>query len=231
MSLQRNKENDQPTAKQVTPFSREKLKRDAQRQHEKPKHASTSQVQEKTAIPAQKQTAAIPELEKIEVWAAELTEELQEDTDNAKANERVMLMTTSVIKMCRLLKNFSEVMTVEMEKHAERELQNLNIQKQYAESVKASTVEVTRDIYYQFQNEQKQAFDNVAKYLSDTNDEMEKSIYACTAAVKKATKSAVCSAERLRKVKTFGDLMYYAAPIFVLADIILRFIDIFLTWN
>lgn len=109
-----------------------------------------------------------------------------------------------------------------MEKIAERELQNLNIQKQYAESVKASTVEITRDIYYQFEAEQKKAFKEVGKYLSDTSDEMEKSIYECTQEVRKATKSAVRSAERLRRIKTIGDLLYFAAPLLVLIDIILR---------
>ena len=69
-----------------------------------------------------------------------------------------MLMATSVIKMCRLLQNFSEIMTAEMASIAERELQNLNIQNQYAKSVKASTVEVTRDIYHQFKDEQTVAF-------------------------------------------------------------------------
>lgn len=101
-------------------------------------------------------------------------------------------------------------------------MQNLNIQSQYAESVKASTVSIARDIYYQFKDEQTRAFTEVRKYLSDTNDEMEKSIYACTAEVKKATQSAMQSAKRLQTVKTIGDLLYHAAPLLVLIDIILR---------
>ena len=105
-----------------------------------------------------KKPTPIPELDEIEAWAMELTEDLQENTEDAKKNERVMLMATSVIKMCRLLRNFSEIMTAEMASIAERELQNLNIQNQYAKSVKASTVEVTRDIYHQFKDEQTVAF-------------------------------------------------------------------------
>ncbi len=100
----------------------------------------------------------------------------------------------------------------------EREMQSLNIQSQYAESVKASIVSITSDIYYQFKDEQTGAFTEVRKYLSDTNDEMEKSIYACTAEVRKATQSA----KRLQTIKTIGDLLYHAAPLLVLIDIILR---------
>ena len=101
-------------------------------------------------------------------------------------------------------------------------MQNLNIQSQYAESVKASTVSITRDIYYQFKDEQTRAFTEVRKYLSDTNDEMEKSINACTDEVRKATQSAMQSAKRLQTIKTIGDLLYHAAPLLVLIDIILR---------
>jgi hypothetical protein len=88
--------------------------------------------------------------------------------------------------------------------------------------VRISTVSIVRDIYYQFEGEQKKAFDKVTKYLSDTNDRMEKQIEVCTAQVHKATKNAVRSAERLRRVKTIGDILYFSAPILVLIDIIIR---------
>lgn len=163
----------------------ENLKRDAQRIHNQSNHAPTSQAQE-----AEEQTETpLRSLDEIETRVREWAEEIGVTSEDAKRDERVLLLVTATLKMCQLLKNFSTATNAEMQRLAERELQNLNIQKQYAESVKASTVEITRDIYYQFQNEQKQAFDNVAKYLGDTNDEMEKSIYACSAKVRKATKS------------------------------------------
>ena len=209
-------------------FTLEMLHRDVQRI--KNQSQQKSRKQEVTAVENKKATP-IPELDAIETWATELTEEIAEISDDAKRDERVMLMATSVIKMCRLLRNFSEVMTAEMAKHAERELQNLNIQNQYAKSVKASTVEVTRDIYHQFKAEQEETFRDVQKYLCDSCDDMEREINACTAAVKKTTVLAVKAAKnvsattrKLRRVKTFGDLMYYAAPLFVVIDIILRVI-------
>ena len=209
-------------------FTLEMLHREVQRI--KNQSQQKSRKQEVTAV-ENKKAAPIPELDAIETWATELTEEIAETSDDAKRDERVMLMATSVIKMCRLLRNFSEVMTAEMAKHAERELQNLNIQNQYAKSVKASTVEVTRDIYHQFKAEQEETFRDVQKYLYDSCDDMEREINACTAAVKKTTVLAVKAARnvsattrKLRRVKTFGDLMYYAAPLFVVIDIILRVI-------
>lgn len=217
MSLERNKEGVQPT-EQTVYYSREKLKRDAQRIHNQSNHASIlkpQEVEEQTEIP-------LPELDQINLMIRDLAQQSGAASEEAKRDERVLLLAAATLQMCQLLRNYSAATNAEIEKIAERELQNLNIQKQYAESVKASTVEITRDIYYQFEAEQKKAFKEVGKYLSDTSDEMKKSIYACTAEVKKATKSAVRSAERLRRIKTIGDLLYFAAPLLVLIDIIIR---------
>lgn len=196
------------------------------------KKAEALQMLEDTTTEIRTEPIPIPELDEIEMWATELTVDLQGNTEDAKNNERVMLMATSVIKMCRLLRNFSVVMTAEMAKIAERELRNLNIQNQYAKSVKASTVEVTRDIYHQFKDEQAQAFKDVQKYLSDSCDDMEKEINACTKNVKTATTAAdrvskeICgSVKRFCTVRTIGDVLYYASPVAVLIDVLLRLVD------
>ena len=237
MSLPRNAENEpqksEPKPKRVY-FTQEMLRRDAAKRHRK---ASCSQATEIQEMPMETtKTPVIPELDEIEARATELTQELQEeseqDSEHWKEKEQVMLMTTSVINMCRLLRNFSEVMTAEMAKSAESQMRNLSIQKQYAESVKASTVEVTRDIYYQFRDEQTQAFQKVQKFYSDSCDAREKSINACADEVRSATKAAEQatrqisrSAERFRKIKTIRDLLYYAAPVLVAVDIIRRVAD------
>lgn len=226
-------EQSQPEQKRayITNEMRRQSQKHLEERNAAKKKAEALQMLEDTTTEIRTEPIPIPELDEIEMWATDLTVDLQGNTEDAKNNERVMLMATSVIKMCRLLRNFSVVMTAEMAKIAERELQNLNIQSQYAKSVKASIVEVTRDIYHQFKDEQAQAFKDVQKYLSDSCDDMEKEINACTAEVKKATASAVNAAKnvsattrKLRRVKTFGDLMYYAAPLFVVIDIILRVI-------
>ena len=209
-------------------FTREMLHREEQRvkNQRKPKR------KQEVIVVENKKAARIPELEAIETWAAELTEEIAETSDDAKRDERVMLMATSVIKMCRLLKNFSEVMTAEMAKSAERELQTLNLQDQYAKSLRASTVEVSRDIYDRFKEEQKKAFDDVKTFFSDSCDEMEKKLNTCTENVNLATARAGRASKRISKsvkrfctVKTIGDVLYYVAPVAVVIDVLLRLFD------
>ena len=70
------------------------------------------------------------------------------------------------------------------------------------------------------------------KFYSDSCDAREKSINACADEVRSATKAAEQatrqisrSAERFRKIKTIRDLLYYAAPVLVAVDIILRVAD------
>lgn len=217
-----------PKKEEKAYFTLEMLHREEQRI----KNQSKPKRKQEVTVVENKKAARIPELDAIETWAAELTEEIAETSDDAKRDERVMLMATSVIKMCRLLKNFSEVMTAEMAKHAERELQNLNLQSQYEKSVKASCVEVSRDIYDRFKDEQQEAFDKVQKYLSDQCDEMEKKLNASAKKVKNATKAAENasvqisnSVKRFCTIRTIGDLLYYAAPVAVVIDVLLRLFD------
>lgn len=107
-------------------------------------------------------------------------------------------------------------------------MKNLNIQELYAKTVETPIYRTARAVYNQVETEQKNALDNVTKYISDTNDRMEKQIEACTAEVRKAVKSAVRSADRLRRLKTIGDMLYFSAPILVLIDIIMRVIVVVL---
>ena len=158
MSLQKY-EDEQPIPEKKTEkyyFSREKLNRVAQKIHQKSRKGSTSQTQEETTE-TEVQPLQIPELENIETWATKLAQQTAETTEDSKRDERVLLMATSTIKMCQLLKNFSQVMTEEMEQIKASNLQNLSLQSQYAKDIRTSTDRVVHDIYQQFADEQKSA--------------------------------------------------------------------------
>ncbi len=70
-------------------------------------------------------------------------------------------------------------------------------------------------------------------YVETNSKSMEADITGCVDKVKSATDAATTasqdianSVERFRKVKTVGDLCYYAAPIFVAIDMVLRIIGL-----
>jgi len=129
--------------------------------------------------------------------------------------------------MCQLLENFSATMTAEMEKMAERELKNLNLQEIYLKDEKALTADVVKDIYSQFKDEQTKAFDNVQTVLKNSCDNMETQINKCTAEVKKVSgtasktaKEVTQSAKELRRMKCWEDVLYHLSPFFVIIDTI-----------
>ncbi|MBR1383884.1 MAG: hypothetical protein IJ555_08780 [Ruminococcus sp.] len=113
----------------------------------------------------------------------------------------------------------------------ENALQNLNLQEQYAKSVKTEVSDSVYGIYHQVKEQEKEAINELMQYVEANSNQMEKDITACTENVKSATAAAekvskkiAKSLERFRRVKTFRDLLYYASPVLVAVDIILRVI-------
>lgn len=76
------------------------------------------------------------------------------------------------------------------------------------------------------------AFREVQKYLYDACDDMEKEMIAyikymktLTITADMASKEISKSVKRFCTVRTIGDLLYYAAPVAVVIDVLLRLFD------
>ena len=220
---------------QTAVFTREQMIKEAERIHREYERSHKVQRQGAAVMESQKphkQETPLPELNAIETRVREMAEEIGVSSVDAQRDERVLLLVTATLKMCQLLKNYSTAINAEIQRLSEHQMQNLNIQNQYAKSVKASTVEVTRDIYHQFKNEQTVAFREVQKYLYDTCDDMEKEMIAyikymktLTITADMASKEISKSVKRFCTVRTIGDLLYYAAPVAVVIDVLLRLFD------
>ena len=217
MSLPRFNDTRKPSER--TGFSREMLHRDELRIREQSRSASTSQ--EETM---QEQNTTVPTLEQLNAMILDIAEKAGAATEEAKRDERVVLLAAATLQMCRLLQDFTASTNAEMEKIADRELKNLNIQSQYAESVRASAVNIAREMHRQFAEEQKAAIQDGCKMLEQKAQNIESYLSICSKEVKNSAFSASETAEYLRKVSSITDLVYFAAPILVLIDIILRVI-------
>ena len=251
MSLERINEDGKPTEtkssqqptqepqteskQQTAVFTREQMIKEAERIHREYERSHKAQRQGAAVMESQKphkQETPLPELNAIETRVREMAKEIGVSSVDAQRDERVLLLVTATLKMCQLLKNYSTAINGEIQRLSEHQMQNLNLQEQYAKSVKASTVEVTRDIYHQFKEEQTVAFREVQKYLYDTCDDMEKEMIAyikymktLTITADMASKEISKSVKRFCTVRTIGDLLYYAAPVAVLIDVLLRLFD------
>ena len=178
-----------------------------------------------------KQETPLPELNAIETRVREMAEEIGVSSVDAQRDERVLLLVTATLKMCQLLKNYSTAISAEIQRLSEHQMQNLNLQEQYAKSVRTEVADSVYSIYHQVKAQEKEAINELMQYVQANSDQMEKDITSCTnsvrsatAAAEKASKKIARSVERFRKVKTFKDLLYYASPVLVAVDIILRVI-------
>ena len=230
----KGKPQTEPKKEEWTFFSREKLHREVERLKQKNSSPHSSrEVQEEyepEKIPTP--TPTLPQgIDNIRARVHQLLDQSEANTQNAKVDERVLLMASAVLEMCDLLKIYSESMNSEMERLNESASHNLNLQEMYAKTVENVANLAVGNIYYNLKKQEKEAINELMQYVQANSDQMEKDITSCTNSVKSATAAAekalkkiARSVERFRKVRTFRDLLYYASPVLVAVDIILRVI-------
>ena len=172
------------------------------------------------------------EVDQISAMVRRMAQKAGGRSGKSQQNEKLLLMASAVMEMCQNSQTLSGTISGEMKRMNETQQQNLNQQKVFAESVKAATHEATANIYHNLRNQEKQAVNELMQYVQANSDQMEKDLTACVGNVRAATKAAEQatrqisrSAERFRKIKTIRDLLYYAAPVLVAVDIILRVAD------
>ena len=250
MSLPRFGEGKKPTEPKPSPptppkpqtepkqqtayFTREQMIKEAERIHREYERSLKAQRQGAAVMESQKtrkQETPLPGLDAIETRVREMAEEIGVSSVDAQRDERVLLLVTATLKMCQLLKNYSTAINAEIQRLSEHQMQNLSLQEQYAKSVRTEVADSVYSIYHQVKAQEKEAINELMQYVQANSDQMEKDITACAGKVKSATEAAekasrkiARSVERFRKVKTFKDLLYYASPVLVAVDIILRVI-------
>lgn len=192
----------------------------SRRQEETVEEAETEQVQKLPIVQG---------IDNIRAKVYSLLDQSGANTEGSKKDERVLLMASAVLQMCDLLTIYSESMNKEMERLNESVSHNLNLQEMYTKTIKSVTHQAVGNIYYNLRDQEKQAINDLMQYVEANSNQMEKDITSCAENVKTATKAAqeassliAKSAERFRKIKTFRDLLYYASPVLVVVDVIIR---------
>ena len=248
MSLERINEDGKPTetkssqptvqepqteSKQQTAyFTREQMIEEAERIRREYEQSHKAQRQGARPMETKKQAAPLPELNAIETRVREMAEEIGVSSVDAQRDERVLLLVTATLKMCQLLKNYSTAINGEIQRLSEHQMQNLSLQEQYAKSVRTEVADSVYNIYHQVKMQEKEAINELMQYVQANSDQMEKDITACAGKVKSATEAAEKASIQISKsvkrfctVRTIGDLLYYAAPVAVVIDVLLRLFD------
>ena len=251
MSLPRFGEGKKPTEPKPSPptppkpqtepkqqtayFTREQMIKEAERIHREYEQSRKAQRQGAAVMESQKthkQETPLPELDAIETRVREMAEEIGVSSVDAQRDERVLLLVTATLKMCQLLKNYSTAINGEIQRLSEHQMQNLSLQEQYAKSVRTEVADSVYNIYHQVKAQEKEAINELMQYVQANSDQMEKDITACTTGVRSATAAVENASEQISKsvkrfctVRTIGDVLYYAAPVAVVIDVLLRLFD------
>ena len=98
----------------------------------------------------------------------------------------------------------------------------LNLQNYYASQVKRQAAEVLKDNYHQIESHQACILDKMHDDLRKTTKEMVEKMDKATLKCHQSASRAEEANDRLFKVKTWWDLIWYAAPISVLLNLIFR---------
>lgn len=221
-----------PQGEKTYYFTREQMIKEAERIRREYEQSRKAQRQEVRPMETKKQTAPLPELDAIETRVREMAEEIGVSSVDAQRDERVLLLVTATLKMCQLLKNYSTAINSEIQRLFEHQMQNLSLQEQYAKSVRTEVSDSVYNIYHQVKVQEKEAINELIQYVQANSDQMEKDITACAGKVKSATEAAEKASIQISKlvkrfctVRTIGDLLYYAAPVAVVIDVLLRLFD------
>lgn len=251
MSLPRFGEGKKPTEPKPSPptppkpqtepkqqtayFTREQMIKEAERIRREYEQSHKAQRQGAAVMESQKphkQETPLPELNAIETRVREMAEEIGVSSVDAQRDERVLLLVTATLKMCQLLKNYSTAISAEIQKSAEHQIQNLSLQEQYAKSVRTEVADSVYSIYHQVKAQEKEAINELMQYVQANSDQMEKDITACACKVRSATEPAEKASKRISEsvkrfctVRTIGDVLYYAASVAVVVDVLLRLFD------
>ena len=234
-SQQPTQEPQTESKQQTAVFTREQMIKEAERIHREYERSLKAQRQVAAVMESQKphkQETPLPELNAIETRVREMAEEIGVSSVDAQRDERVLLLVTATLKMCQILKNYSTAINAEIQRLSEHQMQNLSLQEQYAKSVRTEVSDSIYNIYHQVKAQEKEAINELMQYVQANSDQMEKDITACAGKVKSATEAAEKASIQISKsvkrfctVKTIGDLLYYAAPVAVLIDVLLRLFD------
>lgn len=234
-SQQPTQEPQTESKQQTAVFTREQMIKEAERIRREYEQSHKAQRQGAAVMESQKphkQETPLPELDAIETRVREMAEEIGVSSVDAQRDERVLLLVTATLKMCQLLKNYSTAISAEIQKSAEHQMQNLSLQEQYAKSVRTEVADSVYNIYHQVKAQEKEAINELMQYVQANSDQMEKDITACACKVRSATEAAEKASKRISEsvkrfctVRTIGDVLYYAAPVAVVIDVLLRLFD------
>ncbi|MBR1459829.1 MAG: hypothetical protein IJ595_10670 [Oscillospiraceae bacterium] len=101
------------------------------------------------------------------------------------------------------------------------------MQSEYAADVREAVGESVTAIYEQFKDEQSKAFASARAEVINSNKLLISKVNAAANGAKQAAEYASATAEHIRRIEDWKELLFYLSPAVVIVDIIVRLIVYF----
>ena len=167
-----------------------------------------------------------PQQELNRLWQNILTLR-EQDRQNAEDKYQVSLLLATTDKLCRTLTAFMTATESELKKMNSDQMRLLDLQEQYKNEIKTEADKILAGTYMAIKDNQKSTFDTMISDVQAAVDGMKDNIQACSQKCSDATDDVTNSINKLRRIESIGDLMFYLAPILVLRDVVLRLVEFF----
>jgi len=104
----------------------------------------------------------------------------------------------------------------------EKQLRLLNLQKEYEIKVRGEALAIVKNTYANIENNQTKLFEKMQGDLQKAIDKIIKDVDHSADICRRTSKHAKETSEKLFKLKTWWDLIWYASPIAVFLNLIWR---------
>jgi superfamily II helicase len=108
-----------------------------------------------------------------------------------------------------------------------QQLQTLNLQKEYEVKVRGEVSRIINESYAVIENEQEKVFNKMQGNLQKAIEKIIKDVDHSADICRRTSKHAKETSEKLFKLKTWWDLIWYASPIAVFLNLVWRVFQYF----
>ena len=151
----------------------------------------------------------------------------QDEEAAAQKVKEINLLLMTVARFGQIQQAFLTSTAAVLREQSEQQMKLLNVQSEYAADVREAVGESVTAIYEQFKDEQSKAFASARAEVINSNKLLISKVNAAANGAKQAAEYASATAEHIRRIEDWKELLFYLSPAVVIVDIVVRLIVYF----
>ena len=144
----------------------------------------------------------------------------------ARKDKEVTLLLSSVQKMGMMQQSFMQNMLEEFDELNKNQMKLLNVQEQYAQSVRASTAELFKKFAQEYIKAQNELFYKIQEGWKADTQRLLDDYYNVAGSVRAAANHAEDIAGKVFSLSRWREVLFYLCPIAIFIDVLIRIFQI-----